>query len=273
MNKKLVLWFILVLALSYGVFQSINPFINPFIKQLFQADIRDEVKNPMNQLMDDLDRQVNKRETMSKKEIESINTDIEKISPNNEEESLYLELTKLILDFKAVDDADAAKLTIANNINYIDDAFTDETYKNLVLIKKYISSFEKRKKAIIEYNQAYLTNVERTLNKAEAKLPRKMFEEFFKGNELIHSKSNQMLNSGKNYYQVSIDFLKVIMYININSLFVVEDNIFYIEDDAYRDKFNKLVEKLNLSLTSYEKDKEEYFILLRQSSLKLKADI
>ena len=173
MNKKLVLWFILVLALSYGVFQSINPFINPFIKQLFQADIRDEVKNPMNQLMDDLDRQVNKRETMSKKEIESINTDIEKISPNNEEESLYLELTKLILDFKAVDDADAAKLTIANNINYIDDAFTDETYKNLVLIKKYISSFEKRKKAIIEYNQAYLTNVERTLNKAEAKLPRK----------------------------------------------------------------------------------------------------
>ena len=261
MSKNLALWLILVLALSYGVFQSINPFLKP----LFQSDIREEVKNPMNKLINDLDKQINKRETMNKKEIDSINTDIAKISPNNEEERLYIEYTKLILDFKAVDEASAAKLTIANNINYIEDAFTDETYKNSFLIEKYISSFEKRKKAIIEYNQAYLRNVERTLNKAEATIPTEMFEKFFKGIELNQTKADRMLNSGKNYYQVGIDLLKVMMYININHLFVFEDNIFYITDDEYLDKYNKLVEKLNFSLTSHLQAKEEYFSLLRQS--------
>ena len=82
MTKNLALWLILVLALSYGVFQSINPFLKP----LFQSDIREEVKNPMNKLINDLDMQINKQETMSKKEINSINTDIAKISLNNEEE-------------------------------------------------------------------------------------------------------------------------------------------------------------------------------------------
>ena len=254
---KKALWFVLAFSFLSAMYKAIEP--------LLPLDISDESKKSFQTMINLTEKEQIKREALVKKDIDRLSIDIEKSNPTTEHDELFLLFAKLYKDFKDVDVEHSSKLNNVISKNNIDDALTIETYKSLALIEKYINSYEKTINASIEYNQSYRQNVDRMQKKAKTTLLKDYFESFNRGFIRTQTKALKMLNSAVDNQRASLDLLKVVKHININNFFIFENGNFYIQDDDYLDKFNRLVEKQNLMAVIHNKNFEEYNSYMKQT--------
>jgi len=253
---KQALWFVVAFALLSAMYEAIKPLI-PL------NDIK-EAKIPFQTMVDITEKEQIKKETIDKKDIDKLEIDIKKSTPKTEIDKELLKITELYKDFKAADVTHSTKLNNLIAKNNVDDAFTIETYKSLVLIDKYINSYENILNASIEYKQSYLKNIDRMVKKAKVTLSKEGMTGFNKGYTRTQTKALRLLDSGIITYQVSLELLKKIKQININNFFLFENGDFYIQDDRSLEKFNLLIEKQNEAIFTYNKNIEEFERYMKQ---------
>jgi len=253
---KQVLWFVVAFALLSSMYKAIKPLI-PL------NDIK-EAKKPFQTMIDITEKEQIKKETIVKKDVDKLEIDIKKSTPKTEIDKEVLKITVLYKDFKASDVKHTTKLNNLIAKNNVDDAFTIETYKSLVLIDKYINSYENILNASIEYKQSYLKNIDRMVKKAKVTLSKEGMTGFNKGFTRTQTKVSRLLDSGITLNQVNLDFLKNVKQISVNNFFLFENGNFYIQDDRSLEKFNLLVEKQNEATFTYNKNIEEFESYMKQ---------